>query len=423
MRRLFHRHRNEEVAGLGKMSDAGLRPNPEVWTLDGIRKLRLQEAPCAAPGSARGQGDSMRPHSSVTGSTCQGGLGISTAPRKHPDAIECELPLGHLRQTLDDLLVPRPLYYWVDFLASITCFYAGFAASVLLPAGNPFEPLAAVAAVLAVYRSVVFIHELAHLPRDRLPGFRVAWNLLCGIPLLVPSFLYSSHLDHHLRRAYGTEKDGEYMPWGHSGGRVPIVLFALSSFLGPLAGVLRFGLLAPLAWIDPRVRRWVAINASSLVVNPRYRRDPPSPQEARGWRVQEAGVFFYLLSITAALAAGLIDAELLMRLYLIAVAGLFLNGLRTLAAHRYRSTGDPLTRAQQLLDSVNYPRRSWLTPLWAPVGLRFHATHHLFPSIPYHNLAAAHDRVMGMLPPGSPYHRATGYGLVASIAELWRNAC
>ena len=75
-----------------------------------------------------------------------------------------------------------------------------------------------------------------------------------------------------------------------------------------------------------------------------------------------------------------------------------------------------------MLDSLNYPRRSWLTPLWAPVGLRFHAMHHLFPGIPYHNLAAAHDRVMGMLPPGSPYHRATGYGLVASLAELWGNA-
>ena len=135
-----------------------------------------------------------------------------------------------------------------------------------------------------------------------------------------------------------------------------------------------------------------------------------------------AGVFFYLLAITVALAAGLIHAELLMRLYLIAVAGLFLNSLRTLAAHRYRSTGDALTRPQQLLDSLNYPRRSWLTPLWAPVGLRFHAMHHLFPSIPYHNLAAAHNRVTGMLPPGSPYHRATGYGLVASLAELWRNA-
>ena len=189
MRRLFHRHRNEEVAGFGKMLDAGLRQKPEVSTLDGIRKPRLQEAPCAAPASARGQGDSMQPHSTVIGSACQGALGNSTAPREHLDTIESELPLGHLRRTLDDLLVPRPLYYWVDFLASITFFYAGFAASAVLPPGNPFEPLAAVAAVLSIYRSVVFIHELAHLPRDRLPGFRVAWNLLCGIPLLVPSFL------------------------------------------------------------------------------------------------------------------------------------------------------------------------------------------------------------------------------------------
>src|ERR1700751_2344026 len=49
MRRLFHWHRNEEVARLGKMADAGVRPNPEVSTLDGIGKPRLQEAPCAAP--------------------------------------------------------------------------------------------------------------------------------------------------------------------------------------------------------------------------------------------------------------------------------------------------------------------------------------------------------------------------------------
>ena len=347
---------------------------------------------------------------------------VSTASWKQTRANEDELPIRQLRQALGDLMAPRPAFYWIDFLASITCFYASFAASALLPLNNPLKPIGAVVAVVCLYRAVVFIHELAHLSPGRVPGFHFAWNLLCGIPLLVPSFLYSSHLDHHVRRAYGTEKDGEYMPWGRTGGRVPIVLFALSSFLGPLAGVLRFGLLAPLSWIDPRVRKWAAVNASSLVVNPRYRRDLPSPQEARGWHVQEAGVFLYLLAITAALAAGLIPGELLLRLYLTAVAGLFLNSLRTLAAHRYRSTGDPLTTIQQLLDSVNYPRRSWLIPLWAPVGLRFHATHHLFPGIPYHNLVVAHDRVLGMLPPGSPYHRTTGYGLVASLAELWRNA-
>jgi len=110
------------------------------------------------------------------------------------------------------------------------------------------------------------------------------------------------------------------------------------------------------------------------------------------------------------------------QLYLISAAGMFLNSLRTLAAHRYRSAGDPLTATQQFLDSLNYPQRSWLIPLWAPVGLRFHAMHHLFPGIPYHNLAAAHDRIMGMLPEGSPYHRTAAHGLAASLAELWRSA-
>jgi fatty acid desaturase len=186
--------------------------------------------------------------------------------------------------------------------------------------------------------------------------------------------------------------------------------------------VLRFGIFGPLSWFSPTIREWVAVNASSLVVDPRYRRDLPSQQEARGWRVQEAGVFTFLLAIAAALVTGLIEAELLVQLYLISVAALFLNSLRTLAAHRYRSGGDPMTTSQQLLDSVNYPRRSWLIPLWAPVGLRFHGMHHLFPSIPYHNLAAAHHRVMGILPPGSPYHRTAGYSLVASIGELWRCA-
>jgi hypothetical protein len=261
---------------------------------------------------------------------------VPAASPGQPEAIEGELPIRHLRRALDDLLVPRPAYYWIDFLASITCFYAGFAATAVLPFSNPLKLLGAVVAVLCVYRAVVFIHELAHLSPGRVPGFRVAWNLLCGIPLLVPSFLYGSHRDHHARRAYGTPKDGEYRPWGCPGNRIGIVIFPSSSFLGLPAGVLRFGILGPISWLNPRIREWVAVNASSLVVDPRYRRDLPSQQEARCWRIQEAAVFTYLLAIAAAFATGLIDAELLVQLYLISAAALFLNSLRTLAAHRYR---------------------------------------------------------------------------------------
>ena len=361
-------------------------------------------------------------HDSVTISEPRRAPVVPAALSGQLEASKGELPIRLLRRALDDLLVPRPAFYWTDFLASITCFYAGFAASVVLPLNNPLKLLGAVVAVFSVYRAVVFIHELAHLSPGRVPGFSIAWNLLCGIPLLVPCFLYGSHRDHHTRRAYGTAKDGEYRPWGCHGNRLGIVMFASSSFLGLPAGVLRFGILGPLSWFSPRFRDWVAVNASSLVVDPHYLRDPPSQQEARRWRIQEAGVFSYLLAIAGALVTGLIHRELVVQLYLISAAGLLLNSLRTLAAHRYRSTGDPMTATEQLLDSVNYPRRSWLIPLWAPVGLRYHALHHLFPGIPYHNLAAAHRRVAGILPEGSPYHRTAGYGLAASLGELWRSA-
>ncbi len=281
--------------------------------------------------------------------------GVPAAFAGQPEVIEGDLPIRQLRRAVDDLLVPRPAFYWIDFLASIICFYAGFAASAVLPLNNPLKLVGAVVAVLSLYRAVVFIHEIAHLSPGRVPGFRVAWNLLCGVPLLVPSFLYGSHLDHHARRAYGTAKDGEYRPWGRPGNRIGIVMFACSSFLGLPAGVLRFGILGPLSWFHRRFREWVAINASSLVVDPHYRRDPPSRQEARGWRVQEAGVFTYLVAIAIALATGLINAEPVVQLYLISAASLLLNSLRTLAAHRYRSLGDPMTASQQLLDLLNYP--------------------------------------------------------------------
>ena len=66
-----------------------------------------------------------------------------------------------------------------------------------------------------LYRAALFIHEIVHLPENRFIAFRVVWNLLCGIPMLIPSFTYSTHLGHHRRTMYGTNQDGEYLPLAH----------------------------------------------------------------------------------------------------------------------------------------------------------------------------------------------------------------
>jgi fatty acid desaturase len=99
-----------------------------------------------------------------------------------------------------------------------------------------------------------------------------------------------------------------------------------------------------------------------------------------------------------------------------------LNALRTLGAHRYLHAHEEMTFVEQLLDSINYPRHPLIAGLWAPIGLRFHALHHLCPSLPYHNLAKAHQKLMAELPADSPYRQTESPGLWVSIADLWRRS-
>jgi fatty acid desaturase len=94
------------------------------------------------------------------------------------------------------------------------------------------------------------------------------------------------------------------------------------------------------------------------------------------------------------------------------------NQLRTLVAHSWTSDGEPMSVTDQFLDSINVPPPGWLPLLWAPVGLRYHALHHLLPGIPYHGLAEAHRRLVQALPATSAYHRPQHRGLVAPLGAL-----
>ena len=77
-----------------------------------------------------------------------------------------------------------------------------------------------------------------------------------------------------------------------------------------------------------------------------------------------------------------------------------------------------MTVTAQYLDSVNVPPPGTWAELWAPVGLRYHALHHLLPSVPYHAYPEAHRRLSKELGAESTYRGANSSGAVATRGKV-----
>ncbi len=351
---------------------------------------------------------------------------------------EKNFSLAEARHLVRDLFTPNPWIYWSDFLVSLVVGFACYGSVRLLPLGSPQQVAVFLLSCLLFYRASLFIHEIIHFRSGTFKVFRAIWNMLCGIPFLLPSFTYYTHLDHHRRKHYGTREDGEYLSLGKQS--VWSIWFYLSQCLIiPGLVVVRFLLLAPLTWFSVATRRWVHAHASSLVMDPTYVRPFPARDVMRVWRVQEFACCLFCWVVGVLLLRGLLHPELrphdplpltrgvlplgfLAQAYLTGTVIVLLNSIRTLGAHRFLNDGREMTFIEQLVDSVNFPRRPLLTELWAPVGLRFHALHHLFPAMPYHNLAAAHRRLMAELPADSPYRLTVANSLWEALSQLWRAA-
>jgi fatty acid desaturase len=325
------------------------------------------------------------------------------------------------RAVVKDLFEHSARIYWTDFLASMLLGYAAVALYLFSPTFSlPFFIGLSVAA-LALFRCGVFMHEIVHLPRGRMPIFRAAWNILFAIPFLMPSFMYKNHADHHNPRHYGTEQDGEYLALG-AGPVNRIVWYLLQVPVLPALAIFRFLILTPLSFMHPRLRGWVLAHASSYVINPKYRRSVSADERQGTWIALEAAIFLELVAFAVLLTSGTVAWSLFFRLYFLGMAASGLNWIRTLAAHGYRHTGGAMSHLEQIEDSNTVVGPSWLTELIFPVGLRYHCLHHMFPAIPYHALGIAHRRLLAQLPADSPYRRTIRRGLLEAVVVLWRGA-
>ena len=322
------------------------------------------------------------------------------------------------RDLTKDLGEAKGSVYWPDMLISTAVGYAGIAAAILVD-NIALAVLAGLIAALALYRSLMFIHELTHIRSSALPGFRTGWNLLVGIPLLTPSFMYEGvHVIHHKRTQYGTIEDPEYLPlalmkpWS-------LPLFVLIALLAPVALIIRAAVLVPLGAVIPAIRRLTWERASSLSINPDFRRKPPKGDFKKRVAWQEFGVFVWSWTLLAS-TQFLGWQPLLIALAIMSLTAT-LNQLRTLVAHLWENEGEPMTVTAQYLDSVNVPPPGIAAEIWAPVGLRYHALHHLMPSMPYHDLPEAHRRLARELGAGSTYEGANHPGMLVLVGRIARS--
>jgi fatty acid desaturase len=317
-----------------------------------------------------------------------------------------------------DLETPVPWIYWTDLLTS-ACFGWTAITVACMAAANDDPALAACTAVvasLAFYRAAMFIHEISHLRSGALPGFTLAWNMLVGLPLLLPSFMYLGiHKFHHKTETYGTLRDPEYVPL--AGMPLAIVASTLTVLLLPGALALRLLVAAPLGLLVPRLHYWLERHASALAINVFFERETTA-DERRTIRLLELAVLVVWGTALAAAAFDLLAWQVFAIWYAVAAGAFLLNHLRALAAHGYKNhSGTPMTRAEQLLDSIDTPGGLW-TELWAPVGLRYHALHHELPGIPYHNLPTAFRRLHPLAADDS-CRRGTSPGMWSSLRRLW----
>jgi fatty acid desaturase len=252
-------------------------------------------------------------------------------------------------------------------------------------------------------------------------AFNTTWNLTAGVALLIPSFLYESHLAHHNTHHYGTGNDGEYLPLG-VGPLRNILGFLGQILLLPIFVFVRFLIIAPISFLNPRLRQFVLERMSSFVVNFSYRRAIPDNAPRKVWAAMEVLCFLRAAALVGSVLGGFVPWTRLIDVYLLAMLALGLNHVRTLVAHRYLSSGKTMSHAEQVDDSLNITGSPLLGDLLFPVGLRYHALHHAFPSLPYHNLGIAHRRLVAKLPADSPYHRTNMRGIREALGELIKSS-
>jgi fatty acid desaturase len=322
--------------------------------------------------------------------------------------------LLHWREQLLRVFPAKASIYYTDLAISAGLGWGSFMASVFVPMSSLLYALCTVVSVFALWRTAYFVHEVVH-QRKALPGFEWWWNVVAGVPLLIPSFMIDSHVDHHRPSTYGTLNDPEYEPLAGYTLQKIFVGVLVTIVVGP-ALAFRALVAAPLSWVWPSLRTLLLQRGSSLVTNEHYR----NTKLADGWRVRglELCTSVVAWAVVVLVVLGFLPVAIVVQWCVVFAAAAALNQMRTQAAHVYQQALLPMTLREQVADSGTTDGPPWLTGLLHPLGTQQHAMHHLAPSLPYHAMRQADAWLMSKLPYTSHRHR----GFWSAQVHIWQRA-
>lgn len=329
-----------------------------------------------------------------------------------------------IHSQVSDLFNVNPFKFWSDFLCSAVIGWSIFCIILVCELGLFYKSVLFFISVLSFYRALCFLHEISHLREKELPFFAIAWSYIIGIPLLTPRFLYLEiHQAHHHKNKYGTKFDGEYVA-EFSSSYKQILLVFINNLFAPIFTVFRFAILGPISYCHSGIRQWVKINASSLSLKFPFKREILS-DKSNLWIREEIISIIFIWLILIGIIIGFISESILFYYALLIISVSVLNSIRAVGAtHRYSSHGNSVSFHRQILDSFNVDSERLDSILLCPVGLRFHALHHLLPGLPYHSLAEAHKRIKNIFPIDSVYHQTNirsvwhGWSIILSHPKL-----
>jgi fatty acid desaturase len=331
------------------------------------------------------------------------------------DAATGSLSLGKYTADLGWSSKPYPLVFWIDFLTSSTVGYALIYWCSTFPFLSWSQVGIAILGAIVMFRACMFMHEAVHAGKQ-VPGFATVFNLYFGFVNKLPLYIYNVHLDHHLQECYGTEADSEYdlLKRDLPNLLIPLVVTALQ----PGLMILRFGVLPWfLPFIGERGRNAVYQRASTFALNRNYRRPLPDAAERREWYRQDAACALYNLVFVVLCLTGVLSWNLVWAWYEVAFVAMLANYYRVMSSHAYWTGFAPTTRKQQILDSLTVTGSPWLCWLF-PVGLRYHALHHMMPQVPYHHMAKLHRTLLSRLPDDHPYRTTIANGFLQAYRRL-----